>query len=63
MEERRMEKGWREELMETPAPLLMTLPYIMTILILLFISIGRGRSVVLGAPAALGLPFDREERD
>ncbi len=49
--------------METPAPLLMTLPYIMTILVLLFISIGRGRSVVLGAPAALGLPFDREERD
>lgn len=46
-----------------PAPLLMMLPYIMTILVLLFISIGRGRSVVLGAPAALGLPFDREERD
>lgn len=46
-----------------PAPLLMMLPYVMTILVLLFISIGRGRSVVLGAPTALGVPFDREERD
>lgn len=46
-----------------PAPLLMMLPYIMTILVLLFISMGRGRRVLLSAPAALGLPFYREERD
>lgn len=46
-----------------PAPLLMMLPYVMTILVLLFISIRKGRSVSLGAPAALGLPFYREERD
>ncbi len=46
-----------------PAPLLMMLPYVMTILVLLFISMGRGRRILLGAPAALGLPFHREERD
>jgi simple sugar transport system permease protein len=46
-----------------PAPLLMMLPYVMTILVLLFISISKGRNVLLGAPAALGLPFHREERD
>jgi len=47
-----------------PAPLLLMLPYIMTILVLLFISIvGKGRKVSLAAPAALGLPFYREERD
>ena len=44
-----------------PAPLLMMLPYVMTILVLLFISIvGK---VSLAAPAALGIPFYREERD
>lgn len=46
-----------------PAPLLMMLPYIMTILVLLFISMRKGRRVSLGAPVALGLPFYREERD
>jgi len=47
-----------------PAPLLMMLPYVMTILVLLFISIaGKGRRVSLAAPAALGIPFYREERD
>jgi simple sugar transport system permease protein len=47
-----------------PAPLLMILPYAMTILVLLFISIvGHGRKVSLAAPAALGIPFYREERD
>ena len=47
-----------------PAPLLMMLPYIMTILVLLFISIvGKGRKVLLAAPAALGTPFYREDRD
>jgi simple sugar transport system permease protein len=47
-----------------PAPLLTMLPYIMTILVLLFISIvGKGRKVSLAAPAALGIPFYREEKD
>jgi simple sugar transport system permease protein len=46
-----------------PAPLLMMLPYVTTILVLLFISVGKGRKVSLSAPAALGLPFYREERD
>ncbi|MDR2529481.1 MAG: ABC transporter permease [Synergistaceae bacterium] len=46
-----------------PAPLLMMLPYAMTILALLLISIaGKGR-LSLSAPAALGTPFHREERD
>ncbi|MDR2522125.1 MAG: ABC transporter permease [Synergistaceae bacterium] len=46
-----------------PTPLLMMLPYVMTILVLLFISIaGKGR-LSLNAPAALGVPFHREERD
>lgn len=46
-----------------PAPLLTMLPYVMTILLLLFISMGRGRNVVWGTTAALGAAFDREERD
>jgi simple sugar transport system permease protein len=46
-----------------PAPLLMMLPYAMTILVLLFISVGKGRRVFWGAPAALGIPFHREERE
>jgi simple sugar transport system permease protein len=46
-----------------PASLLMMLPYAMTILVLLFISIGKGRKISSGAPAALGTPFYREERD
>ncbi|MDR3321305.1 MAG: ABC transporter permease [Synergistaceae bacterium] len=46
-----------------PAPLLMMLPYILTILVLVFISIGKGRKVSMSAPAALGQPFYREERD
>jgi len=47
-----------------PASLLMMLPYVMTILVLLFISVtGKGRKVSLAAPAALGIPFYREERD
>ena len=46
-----------------PAPLLMMLPYVMTILVLLLISMSKGRRVSLSAPAALGIPFYREERD
>ncbi len=46
-----------------PAPVLMMLPYLMTIGVLLFISIKKGKGIVFGAPASLGLPFFREERD
>ncbi len=46
-----------------PAPVLMMLPYLMTIGVLLFISIRKGKGIVFGAPASLGLPFFREERD
>ncbi|MEA4880457.1 MAG: ABC transporter permease [Synergistaceae bacterium] len=46
-----------------PAPILMMLPYLMTIAVLLFISIRKGKGIVFGAPASLGLPFFREERD
>ena len=46
-----------------PAPLLLMLPYVMTLVVLTFISIKKGQGVLLGAPAALGNPFRREERD
>lgn len=46
-----------------PAPILMMLPYLMTISVLLFISVRKGKGVLFGAPAALGTPFFREERD
>ncbi len=45
-----------------PAPLLLMLPYVLTIVVLLIISIKRGKGVLLGAPASLGIPYDREER-
>ena len=46
-----------------PAPLLLMLPYLLTILVLLFISIRKGRGILMGAPAALGVPYRREERE
>ncbi|ADE56386.1 MULTISPECIES: ABC transporter permease [Aminobacterium] len=46
-----------------PTPLLMMLPYIMTILVLFFISVSQGKGILFGAPASLGQPFFREERD
>jgi ABC-type uncharacterized transport system permease subunit len=46
-----------------PAPLLLMLPYILTIVVLVGISIRKGKGILLGAPAALGQPFHREERD
>lgn len=46
-----------------PAPLLMMLPYILTIAVLVIISISKGKGRFLGAPGALGLPFYREERE
>lgn len=44
------------------APLLLMLPYVLTIVVLLIISIRKGKGVLFGAPAALGTPFYREER-
>lgn len=46
-----------------PAPLLLMLPYLMTLVVLTIISIRKSRGTGLGAPAALGNPFRREERD
>ena len=46
-----------------PTPVLMMLPYLMTIGVLLFISIKKGKGILFGAPASLGAPFFREERD
>ncbi len=46
-----------------PAPLLLMLPYLLTIVVLVGISIRKGKGILLGAPAALGQPFHREERD
>jgi len=45
------------------APLLLMLPYLFTIGVLLFISIRKGKGILLGAPAALGDPYYREERE
>ena len=46
-----------------PTPLLMMLPYVLTIVVLFFISAHKGYAVSLGAPGALGVPYHREERD
>ena len=46
-----------------PAPLLLMLPYIMTLAVLTFTSIRKRQGILLGAPASLGSPFRREERD
>jgi simple sugar transport system permease protein len=45
-----------------PAPILLMLPYILTITVLLVISVKKGKGILFGAPAALGTPFYREER-
>lgn len=45
-----------------PAPLLMMLPYVLTIVVLLVISIQKGNGILLGSPGALGVPYSREER-
>jgi len=44
-----------------PAPLLKMLPYIFTILVLLIATKGAARKRI-GSPAALGIPYVREER-
>lgn len=46
-----------------PTSLLMILPYALTILVLFFISVRQGKGILFGAPASLGQPFYREERD
>jgi simple sugar transport system permease protein len=46
-----------------PAPLLLMMPYLTTLLVLVFISARKSAGAGLGAPASLGSPFRREERD
>ncbi|MDR1651767.1 MAG: ABC transporter permease [Synergistaceae bacterium] len=46
-----------------PAPMLLMLPYLMTLAVLTFISVRKGRGMLPGAPASLGNPFRREERE
>ena len=43
--------------------LLLTLPYLMTIIVLTAVSVRKGKGILLGAPAALGISFRREDRD
>lgn len=43
--------------------LLLTLPYLMTIIVLTSVSIKNGGGFGLGAPAALSVPFRREDRE
>lgn len=45
-----------------PAPLLMMMPYIFTILVLLVISIRKGKGILIDSPGSLGIPYSREER-
>ncbi|MDR1965536.1 MAG: ABC transporter permease [Synergistaceae bacterium] len=46
-----------------PAPILLMMPYAMTLAVLVFISIRKRQGILLGAPASLGRPFRREERE
>lgn len=46
-----------------PTPLLLMLPYALTIIVLVVISIRKGKGLLFGAPASLGQPFYREERE
>jgi len=46
-----------------PTPLLMMLPYILTIAVLLIIAIREGKGLLFDAPSSLGQPFYREERE
>jgi simple sugar transport system permease protein len=46
-----------------PAPLLMMLPYLTTLCVLTFISVRKHSGVKSSAPASLGVPFRREERE
>jgi simple sugar transport system permease protein len=42
--------------------LLNMMPYILTVVVLLLVTFGEGLSKRAGAPAALGIPYNREER-
>lgn len=46
-----------------PAPVLLMLPYLTTLIVLTFIAVRKGQGILLGAPASLGNPFRREERE
>lgn len=46
-----------------PTPLLLMLPYVLTIVVLVVISVRKGKGLLFGAPASLGQPFYREERE
>ena len=46
-----------------PTPLLLMLPYVLTIIVLVVISVRKGKGLLFGAPASLGQPFYREERE
>lgn len=45
-----------------PASLLNMMPYILTVVVLVLVTWREGLSKRIGAPAALGLPYNREER-
>ena len=49
----------------TPIPMavLLAMPYVITLIVLIIISIRKGSGVKAGAPASLGVPFYREERE
>ena len=51
-------RGW---LTSIPSEVFSSLPYVMTVLVLVAVSSGAARRR-LGAPAALGVPYVREER-
>jgi simple sugar transport system permease protein len=51
----------REILSDVPLEVFQSLPYVMTVVVLVLVSSGWSRRLV-GAPAALGLPYEREER-
>lgn len=46
-----------------PPSLLLALPYVMTIIVLCSVSMKSGKGAKLGAPAALSVPFRREDRE
>ena len=45
-----------------PAPIMMMMPYLFTILVLLVISVKKGKGILIDAPGAVGVPYSREER-
>ncbi len=47
---------------QIPAPILNMLPYLVTIAVLIVITVWENRKRTTGAPAALGVPYQREEK-